>query len=64
MSDSYECPKCGGVNRDLYEYGMEDGDCLEVECGHCDCSLLLSCSIEVSYEVVSLPDTAPGRGER
>jgi len=43
------CPYCNGLNTDLNEYMLEDGQSKIIQCGHCDRPLDLYCSISVSY---------------
>lgn len=44
-----ECPYCNGLLTDLYEHNLHDGDCLVIECCHCEKSILLSLRISTFY---------------
>ena len=42
------CPKCGKLNRDLWEYGEGEHN---IECGWCAAPLLLKCIVSIDYEL-------------
>ena len=44
--EGIECPKCGYVCRESYEFDGDDGEC---ECERCDAPLIYSRNISVSY---------------
>jgi DNA-directed RNA polymerase subunit RPC12/RpoP len=49
-SDYVRCPKCTSRHRDLYEYGLEDGQTGEVECD-CGHTFEITCRVSVTYTV-------------
>lgn len=49
MSDSVLCPYCKQMHGCLFEYEMDDGDTIDVECD-CGQTFRLQCSISVQYE--------------
>lgn len=53
MSDhSIDCPHCGGKNADLWELDIDDGDCVEHDCGHCGKPFFIKKWVTVDYYVV------------
>ena len=49
MSDSVNCPFCGHVHKDLWDYHMEDEDNFEIDCDECGETFILGCSVSVDY---------------
>ena len=49
--DHVICPWCGYRMEDLWEYGVEDGCCLHIDCPGCGKPVTLSCSVNVMYEI-------------
>lgn len=52
------CPHCGWSDEASWEYGMNDGDTIDIECGSCEKPIRVTCSISVDYqtEVMPLPE--------
>lgn len=50
MNDSVQCPYCGQKIKDLWEYNMNDGDTLIVECD-CGKSFQIKCNVNTYYRV-------------
>lgn len=46
-SDRIECPKCGKMIGDLWEYGSDED--MDIECGHCEAPLTLSRRVSIDY---------------
>jgi hypothetical protein len=49
------CPYCGWENHDTWECGMDDGDVEEVECGHCEKTFKVSCSVSRTFQSTRIP---------
>jgi nitrite reductase/ring-hydroxylating ferredoxin subunit len=47
--DTIICPWCGHEFRDPWEFDMNDGDCMDMECYECDAKFTVLCSIDISY---------------
>ena len=43
------CPSCGEEMSDAWEMDMNDGDCEEVECGHCGKPYEVVCCVSFEY---------------
>lgn len=47
--DEIICPYCGFKISDPYEYGLDDGDYLEIECPECEKTFGVSLEITYTY---------------
>lgn len=56
MTEETCCPYCGYVLRDLWDYYMDDGKCVEADCGSCGREFLLKCYISITYSTEAIPD--------
>lgn len=43
------CPYCGYENRDSWELHLDSGHEIEVDCGKCEKTYLVSCDIDITY---------------
>lgn len=49
-TSSVDCPKCGKHIRDLWDYGNDLVDGIEIECPHCEAKIKVL-SVETVHEV-------------
>ena len=47
--DRITCPYCGWENQDSWEFGGRQEEPLDVECGECERSFVVTMYVEVSY---------------
>ena len=48
--EDIKCPYCGWIDRDSWEHRMNDGDEIEIDCGKCEKTFRVNCSVSRTYE--------------
>ncbi len=57
MSDRVECPHCGSIIRDLWDYNWRhDNETIEIQCDECEKESLLTRTVMVDYEISKKED--------
>lgn len=44
------CPYCGKGQSNAEEFELEDGDCAEIVCGHCELTFIATARIKYTYD--------------
>jgi transcription elongation factor Elf1 len=58
------CPYCLHKDQDSWDYHMEDGDVIEIECGKCEKPFEVSMSVSISYTSYPKSDNPPQGEEK
>ena len=59
--DKAVCPNCGAEIEDMWEYGMNDGDDIEIECPNCGVNIKIICHVTIAYTTVLQEEEDEGR---
>ena len=43
------CPWCGHKQQDAWEYGLDDGEDMDIECDACEREFTVECSLDIRY---------------
>lgn len=52
-TEDCQCPHCGELIKDLWDYNWNGNEDIETECGHCDQPITIRRSVTIMYTLIA-----------